>query len=218
MRQVRPDRENMFHRNVCPCRRLPNPNSVTFAQVRIARPALELRPSSVGLMQVQNLVLYCMMDELADPDLQGLIAEETSKILSDPKAFKLFKRIDGLLYYTPKVETRLLCISQANDVLRKMLEILLDQAYQALGHYGSLTTSNHPRRQNWSNVQPDMDAYRRSCPNLPEELLNVTNSSDCASPWSTVMNLEHHISNSFDHEHHNAAFLDNNGNDSKNYS
>ncbi len=38
------------------------------------------------------------------------------------------------------------------------------------------------------------------------------------SPWSAAMNLEHQITNSFDHEHHNTAFLNNNGNNSKNYS
>jgi hypothetical protein len=74
------------------------------------------------------------------PDLRKTCAEETYKILGDPVAFKLFELIDGLLCYTPEVEIRLLCIPQANYILQKMLEILMDQAHQAMGHYGSLGT------------------------------------------------------------------------------
>ncbi len=116
------------------------------------------------------------------------------KILTEPKAFKLFDVTDGLIYYTPGVETRLLGIPKANYGPRRITELLLDQAHKVLGHFGRLRTSNYIRRWYWwPTLQSDTERFCKSCPQCQMNKVNtqlppgLLNSMPIPSqPWESI--------------------------------
>jgi hypothetical protein len=65
------------------------------------------------------------------------------KILEHPEDHKSFEVKNGLIYYSPNSEIRMLCILHSKFRGRKVTELVIDQVHRIVGHMGSSITGNY---------------------------------------------------------------------------
>lgn len=67
----------------------------------------------------------------------GYAADSLFKlVLESPQQYKQFTLQDGLIFTLNRVGAEVVCIPRANHGPQSLQGVILDQAHQALGHYG----------------------------------------------------------------------------------
>jgi Integrase zinc binding domain len=88
-----------------------------------------------------------------------------SKIMAHPDAHMKFGIRDGLIWTKNQLRCDVVCIPR--NVFhggRRMIEIIIDHAYQTVGHYSQLKTSNYIRRAYWwLSMATDIELFCTSC-------------------------------------------------------
>ena len=68
-----------------------------------------------------------------------------AKIIAKPKEYSTFKLKKCLLYSKNSSGDKILCIPRTLHGQRRLTEIIIDQAYTILGHFGTQKTSEYIR-------------------------------------------------------------------------
>ena len=108
-------------------------------QVLDIPPGLEPLPAKLKL--VQNL----------DKAIREGYPQDTtlSKVFTHPEEHHAFKERDGLLWTTNRMGQEVLCIPRAKVGKRTIVDVIIDNAHQTLGHFGARKTSEYVRRWFW---------------------------------------------------------------------
>lgn len=87
-----------------------------------------------------------------------------AKIVIAPQEHKLFRLEKGILYMRLNRETEVVCVPRSIVARRRLTEIVIDQAHQALGHMGPQKTSEYVRRWYWwPSMGKDIQKFCDSC-------------------------------------------------------
>jgi hypothetical protein len=87
------------------------------------------------------------------------------KVLKAPGHHKNFEIIDDLLYTHNQAGDHVLCIPLAMYNKQHLMEVILTQAHQVLGHLGPQKTSEYIRRYYWwPRIGQDVEHYCKTCP------------------------------------------------------
>ncbi|RDX40603.1 hypothetical protein OH76DRAFT_1366003, partial [Lentinus brumalis] len=72
-----------------------------------------------------------------------------SKVFQAPSNYRSFAVCDGFVYSTNRRGDEVLCIPRVKYKGRTTTQIILDQAHEAIGHFGPQRTSEYVRRLFW---------------------------------------------------------------------
>ena len=87
------------------------------------------------------------------------------KILADPTATAGYAVRDGLVWTKNHYRRDTVCVPREAFLRgRRLIEVIIDDAHSAVGHFGQLKTSNYIRRYYWwSGMTTDIAAFCDSC-------------------------------------------------------
>ena len=108
-----------------------------------------------------------------------------AKIIMQPGAYSRFGIQEGLIWTKNQLKRDVICIPRdAFQRGRRLIEIIIDHAYQTIGHYGQWKTSNYIRRSYWwPQMATDIETFRRLCGKCQ------TNKTDTLKPQGFLHSL-----------------------------
>ena len=88
-----------------------------------------------------------------------------SKILENPKAYAKFGVKEGLIFMKNNLSRDVICVSpEAIHKGKRLIKIIIDHAYNIIGHFGQFKTLQYIRRYFWwQSMSHDIESYCKTC-------------------------------------------------------